>query len=68
MIRIKTQLDNNRVFTLWFMGKWVTLATINGRSSSLDANSLYEAGLNHLSYVKTMVQIHGANNGEDNGR
>ena len=64
MIRIKSQLDQNRVYTLAFMGKWVTIATINGRSSSLDAESLHGAGINHLSYVKTMVEIHIANNGE----
>ena len=30
------------------MGKWVTLITINGKSSSTDALNLYDAGVNHL--------------------
>lgn len=55
MLRIKTTIDsNNRIITLIFGGKWITMATINGELSSLEAASLLEAGQNHLSFCKKL--------------
>ena len=68
MIRIKSQLGDNRVLTLWFMAKWVTLATINGKTVSTDAGNLYDAGQNHLAYCRRLVQIHLAKHGDDDGK
>ena len=49
MIRIKTTIsEDTRVYTLFFMGKWITLIRVNGRTSSTDAVTLYDAGVNHL--------------------
>jgi len=45
MIRIRTIIGDKRVFTLFHAGKWVTLVT---GGQHRDANSLLEAGQNHL--------------------
>ena len=58
MIRIKTQLGSNRIYTLPFTGGWVTIITINGEVSSIDAKSFYDAGQNHLAYCQKLVEIH----------
>jgi hypothetical protein len=51
MIRIRTRLsgEGNHVFTIWFNGKWITLATQGGKMvESYNSTSLMEAGQNHL--------------------
>ena len=58
MLRIQTKIGGNRVYTLFFMGKWVTLITINGKSSSTDALNLYDAGVNHLNAAHKAKEDH----------
>lgn len=48
MIRMRTTFGDKRVFTLFFNGKWVTMAT---GMQTIDAASLLEAGQNHLTYA-----------------
>ena len=52
IIRIKTQVDKDRVLTIWDNGKWVTIANIGGKSLSAEATNLFQAGQNHLSFCK----------------
>lgn len=53
MIRIRTKItDDNRVLTLYSDGEWVTLYTINGKSNSVAAEFLLDAGHNHLDACK----------------
>ena len=49
-IRIHTHLgEQASVLTLYFNGKWVTMAHLNGKSEgSTDATNLEEGGRNHL--------------------
>lgn len=47
-LRIKTRIGNDRVYTLYSLSNWVTIVHINGKSSSITASSLSEAGQNHL--------------------
>lgn len=48
MIRLRTRVGKGRVFTLYFMGKWVTLINDGTKSSSMDADNLALAADNHL--------------------
>jgi hypothetical protein len=54
ILRIKTRLDSgeekpSRVYTLFFNGLWVTLASYKGKSiGDWGAVSLHDAGQNHL--------------------
>lgn len=48
MLRIKTIIGSNRVYTLFSVGKWVTLITIGSKHSSTDALTMWDAGVNHL--------------------
>lgn len=58
MLRIKTIIGENRIYTLLLQGKWITLISINGRStSSVDASNLYDAGNNHLSACMQIKQL-----------
>lgn len=53
MIRIRTTFDkHNRIFTILFNNEWVTFYTSNGKSNSMEASSLLEAGQNHLQCCK----------------
>lgn len=45
MIRIRTQIGDKRVSTLFHNGKWHTLVTGGGGA---EADNLLEAGRNHL--------------------
>ena len=45
---IRTQVGGIQVHTLWFMGKWITLYTLNGKRESADTPTLYEAAQMHL--------------------
>lgn len=49
MIRIRTNIGDKRVYTLFHAGKWVTLIT--GQQSK-DADTLLQAGTNHLEAAK----------------
>lgn len=57
MIRMRTKVGDGRVFTLYFMGKWVTLINDGKRSSSMDADSLALAGNNHLTACVRLKEI-----------
>jgi hypothetical protein len=48
MLRIKTMIGHNRVYTLFFEGRWTTLYTLNGRYESDDSPDLQTAGKRHL--------------------
>jgi len=50
VLRIRTNLQNGRVFTLLFQGKWITIFHSGSKSGSVDAATLHEAGQNHLNY------------------
>ncbi|HEY5268560.1 MAG TPA: hypothetical protein VII94_05535 [Candidatus Saccharimonadales bacterium] len=54
MIRIHTKLNNDRVYTFQYNKKWFTLAEIKKERFTIDGVDLYEAGHNHLHYVKIM--------------
>lgn len=59
MLRIKTLVGEGRVFTLYFMDKWVTIMSFpnsSRRSKSTDASTLVEAGENHLAYCKILKE------------
>ena len=45
MIRITTRFGEQRVRTLFHDGKWITLCS---DFKTMDADSLFEAGQNHL--------------------
>lgn len=45
LVRMRTRVGDKRVFTLFFNGKWVTMAT---GLQTVDATSLAEASQNHL--------------------
>jgi len=57
MIRLRTKVGNGRVFTLYFMGKWVTLINDGTRASSVDADNLMMAGANHLAAATKLKEI-----------
>lgn len=57
MLRIRTTIGEGRVFTLFFMGKWVTLLNDGKKTSSTDATNLADAGLNHLAYSQKLRKI-----------
>ena len=48
MLRIRTQVGEVQVHTLWFMGKWITLYTLGGKRESIDSATLFEASQMHL--------------------
>lgn len=59
-LRIKTVLNNEcRVYTLYSLFNWVTIVTVNGKTSSSTANSLFEAGHNHLQSCLKVRKLHG---------
>ena len=45
LVRMRTRVGDKRVFTLFFNGKWVTMAT---GLQTVDATNLAEASQNHL--------------------
>jgi hypothetical protein len=45
MIRIRTRFGDKRVYTIFFNGKWITMAT---GMEAKDADTLMDAGQNHL--------------------
>jgi hypothetical protein len=53
MIRIRTTIGDKRVYTLFHAGKWVTLIT--GQQAK-DADSILQAGINHLEASKNLLQ------------
>jgi hypothetical protein len=57
MIRIRTKVGDGRVFTLYFIGKWVTLINDGNRTSSMNAESLALAGDNHLTACVRIKEI-----------
>lgn len=57
MIRMRTKVGNGRVFTLYFMGKWVTLINDGQRASSTDSDNLLDAGINHLNACNKLKEI-----------
>lgn len=56
MIRIRTRVGEGRVFTLYFGHEWVTIMSLNGKSKSTGADTLLEAGENHLSFCKQLKE------------
>ena len=57
MLRIRTKIGEGHVFTLFFMGKWITLVSDGKKTSSTDANTLSGAGINHLAYCQKLKEI-----------
>jgi hypothetical protein len=51
MIRIRTSFGDKRVFTLFFKGEWITLAS--GMEAKV-ATTLQEASFNHLESAKAL--------------
>lgn len=56
MIRIRTQVGEGKVFTLYFRDEWVTIMSGIGASKSTAAKSLLEAGQNHLAFCSALQQ------------
>jgi len=57
MIRIRTKVGVGKVFTLFFGGEWVTIMSGIGRSESTGANTLLEAGGNHLAFCRKLQEL-----------
>ena len=53
MIRIRTNVGDKRVYTLFHAGKWVTLIT--GQQAK-DADTILQAGINHLEAANFLLQ------------
>jgi len=53
MIRIRTTVGNKRVYTLFHAGKWITLIT--GQQAK-DADTILQAGINHLEAANFLLQ------------
>jgi hypothetical protein len=52
VIRIRTNVGDKRVFTLFHAGKWITLAT--GQESK-SADNLLQGGINHLEAAVSLL-------------
>lgn len=62
-IRIKTILGENRVYTLFHGGEYITLIRIDGQTSSISSPNLLEAGKIHLtSSLKMRENINSGKN------
>lgn len=56
MIRIKTEVDGWQVKTIYFNEEWVTMMRKEGEKTfSTSAKSYFDAGSNHLIYLKIIL-------------
>ena len=54
MIRIRTKVNDDHVYTFQYNKKWYTLAEIKKERFTSEGTDLYEAGRNHLRFVEMM--------------